>query len=202
MGHRVDEATEERLTMGLDLALGAIVLLSAIRGWLKGFLLQAIRLSGLVACVYVADPVRNLVKPYVGPHLPSIRPELMDRLLWWSSAALSYVLMVGVATLIVKLMRRQAFGESEPRRNDQFAGFVMGAAKGMVAAMFLASGVEKYALERVQGIAWAEEQGRTSKALKWNATYRPAAKIWESTPVKHFVEHVQRRGLTSPSSPG
>ena len=32
--------------MGLDLALGVIVLLAAIRGWLKGFVLQAIRLSG------------------------------------------------------------------------------------------------------------------------------------------------------------
>src|SRR4051794_39139869 len=102
MGHRVDEATEERLTMGLDLALGAIVLLSAIRGWLKGFLLQAIRLSGLIACVYVADPVRNVTKPYVLPHLPSVRPELVDRLLWWSAAAVSYVVLVGLASVIVK----------------------------------------------------------------------------------------------------
>ena len=81
--------------MGLDLALGVIVLLGAIRGWLKGFILQAIRLSGVVACVYAADPVRDLAKPYVVPHLPSIRPELVDRLIWWSAAAVSYVCWSG-----------------------------------------------------------------------------------------------------------
>ena len=45
--------------MGLDIALGIMVLLGAIRGWFKGFVLQAIRLSGLVGCVYAAGPVRD-----------------------------------------------------------------------------------------------------------------------------------------------
>src|SRR4051794_40995542 len=126
--------------MGLDLALGVVVLLGAIRGWLKGFVLQAIRLTGLVACVYAADPVRDLVKPYVLPHLPSIRPELVDRIIWWSAAAVSYVVLVGLATLVHKLSRRQAFGIAEPRRNDQYAGFALGAVKGVLVAMFLVSG--------------------------------------------------------------
>jgi uncharacterized membrane protein required for colicin V production len=186
--------------MGLDLALGVVVLLAAIRGWLKGFLLQAIRLTGLVACVYVADPVRNLTKPYVLPHLPSVRPELIDRLLWWSSAAVSYVVLVGLASLIVKYSRRQAFGIAEPMRNDHYAGFMLGAFKGVITAMFLAAGVQKYAVERVEGISWAEEQVRTSKVLKWNAQFEPVAKIWASQPVRHFVEHVQRQGLTSPEA--
>ena len=184
--------------MGLDLALGVIVLLGAIRGWLKGFILQAIRLAGVVACVYAADPVRDLVKPYVVPHLPSIRPELVDRLIWWSAAAVSYVVLVGLATMIYKLSRRQAFGLAEPRRNDQYAGFTLGALKGLVVAMFLVSGLERFAVERVKGIAWAEEQVQTSKVLKWNAQYQPVARIWASPPVKHFVDHVQRMGLKNP----
>jgi uncharacterized membrane protein required for colicin V production len=185
--------------MGLDLALGAIVLFSAIRGWLKGFLLQAIRLSGLVACVYAAEPVRNLAKPYVLSHLPSIRPELVGRLLWWSSAAVAYVVLVGLATLILKFSRRQPFGIAEPNRNDQYAGFVLGALKGLVVAVFLAAGLQDYALRRIEGIAWAEEQARTSHVLKWNARYEPAAKIWSSPPVQHFVAHVQRMGLANPA---
>ena len=51
--------------MGLDLALGGLVLLAAIRGWFKGFVMQAVRLSGLVACVYAADPIRDQVRPRV-----------------------------------------------------------------------------------------------------------------------------------------
>jgi uncharacterized membrane protein required for colicin V production len=186
--------------MGLDLAVGVIVLLGAIRGWLKGFILQAIRLTGLVACVYAADPVRDAVKPYVVPHLPSIRAELIDRLIWWSAAALAYVVLVGLATTIYKLSHRPAFGIGEPRRNDQYAGFTLGALKGLVLAMFVVAGLERYAVERVKGMAWAEEQVKNSKVLKWNAEYQPVARIWASPPVKHFVDHVQRMGLRNPET--
>jgi uncharacterized membrane protein required for colicin V production len=186
--------------MGLDLALGVIVLLAAVRGWLKGFLLQAIQLTGLVACVYVADPVRDLVKPYVVPHLPSIRPELVDRLLWWSAAAVSYVVLVGLATLITHHYRRQAFGLAEPRRNDQYAGFALGALKGAVVALFLVAAIERFALERIKGITWAEEQLQTSKAVKWNDQFQPVPRIWASPPVQHFVNHIQRMGLKAPPS--
>jgi uncharacterized membrane protein required for colicin V production len=186
--------------MGLDLTLGVIVLVAAIRGWLKGFVLQAIRLAGLVACVYVADPVRDLAKPYVIPHLPSIRPDLVDRLLWWSAAAVSYVVLVGLATLIFRYSQRQAFGLAEPRRNDQYAGFALGALKGLVFALFLVAGLEKSALVRVKGIGWADEQVQSSKALKWNAQFQPVARIWASPPVRHFVDHIQRMGLNTPPS--
>jgi hypothetical protein len=40
--------------MGLDLTLGALVLLWAIRGWFKGLVVQAIGLAGLVGAVYGA----------------------------------------------------------------------------------------------------------------------------------------------------
>jgi uncharacterized membrane protein required for colicin V production len=200
IGHRAGSATVETLTMGLDLVLGVIVVVTAIRGWLKGFTLQAIRLAGLVACVYLADPVRDLAKPYVLPQLPSIRPELLVRLLWWTAAALAYVVLVGLAMLILKFSRRQAFGIAEPRRNDQYAGFALGAAKGVVIALFLVAGLQKYAFDRVKSIAWAQEQVSSSFAVRWNEQYQPATKIWSSPPVQHFVDHVQRMGLSTPGS--
>ncbi len=138
--------------MGLDLALGGLVLVMAIRGWLKGFLLQAIRLAGLVLCVYAADPVRDQIKPRVIGYLPTIRPELVDRMLWWSSAVAAYLIIVGLASLAVKLHRRQPYGmEEESRRGDQFAGSLLGIAKALVLAMFLVDGVEKYAIAAPQG---------------------------------------------------
>jgi uncharacterized membrane protein required for colicin V production len=188
--------------MGLDLVLGVIVLVTAIRGWLKGFTLQAIRLAGLVACVYMADPVRDLAKPFVLPQLPSIRPELLVRLLWWSSAALSYVVLVGLATVILNFSRRQAFGIAEPRRNDQYAGFALGAFKGLIVVLFLVAGLEKYAFDRVKAIAWAHEQVSSSFVVSWSERFQPATKIWTSPPIQHFVDHVQRMGLSNPDSSG
>jgi uncharacterized membrane protein required for colicin V production len=187
--------------MGLDLALGAIVLLAAIRGWLKGFFLQAIRLSGLVACVYLADPVRDQTKPYLIRYLPSIRPELSDRLFWWISAIASYFVVVALANLVVKLVERHVVGESEAGRNDQFAGFVLGACKGLISAFFLAAAVQAHSDDLVRWIPWAEEQVQTSKSLKWNAKYQPVTRIWGSMPVKHFVEQIRRHGLSVPSAP-
>ena len=92
--------------MGLDLALGAVVLLAAIRGWLRGFVSQAVRLSSFVGCFYLADPVRDQLRPYVLPRLPKVDPALMDRILWWTSAVASYVVVVGLASLAIKMMRR------------------------------------------------------------------------------------------------
>jgi uncharacterized membrane protein required for colicin V production len=185
--------------MGLDLALGCLVLLNAVRGWLRGFLIQATHLGGLVACVYVADPLRDLVKPEVAKYLPTIAPGLMDRLLWWSSAVVAYIVMVGVASLVIKMHRRQPFGEVEPDRTDQFAGFLLGTGKGLLVAAFLTAGLEKYALETIQGVDWAREQAKTSTVLRWNADYRPVARIWSMPPVQHYVAHVRRMGLNGPS---
>jgi uncharacterized membrane protein required for colicin V production len=186
--------------MGLDLAFGAIVLLLAIRGWLKGFIAQAIRLAGVVACVYAADPVRDLVKPYISPHLPSVGPELVDRLLWWLAAAVCYVVLVGLASVVHNVSRRRTFGLDEPRRNDQYAGFALGAVKGLIVALFLVAGLDRYVLARAKGVAWAEDQLQASKVLKWNAQYQPVAWIWASPPIRHFVDHIQRMGLNPPAA--
>jgi len=127
----------------------------AIRGWLKGFVLQAIRLGGLVACVFAADPVRDVSKPEILPYLPTIRPELIDRGLWWTSAVLSYVVLVGFASLAVKLYRRKPFGLEERNRSDQIAGSMLGIAKGFVLVAFLTAGIQQYALGHLQSLPWA-----------------------------------------------
>ncbi len=180
--------------MGLDLALGAVVL---VRGWLRGFVSQAIRLSGFVGCFYLADPVRDQARPYVLTRLPKVDPALMDRMLWWASAVASYVVVVGLATLAIKLMRRpDASGKPEARRDDQFAGFLLGAAKGGLVAVLLTAAVQKYGLEAARRSEWANRQIENSKALVWNQKYQPVPKIWESPPVRRFVEHIQRNGLS------
>ncbi len=185
--------------MGLDLTLGVIILIAAFRGWFQGFVSQAVRLGGVIACVYLAEPVRDYTKPHVLPYLPSIQPELVDRLLWWVSAAVSYVVLVGAASLIIRMTRRPEIpGISQAGRNDQFAGFLMGAAKGTLIAAFATAGVQKYALDQIKTVAWAEEQVKTSWALQWNEAYQPVPRIWSSPPVRHFVNYVERMGLRKP----
>jgi uncharacterized membrane protein required for colicin V production len=185
--------------MGLDLALGGLVLLMAIRGWLRGFVLQAIRLAGLVASVYVAAPVRDQVKPFAVDYLPTIRPDPLDRLLWWASAVVSYFVIVGIASLIVAVSRRQPYGLAEPNRSDQFAGFGLGMIKGLLAAAFIVAGVHKHGESYLTKVDWAQQQTKESFAWDWNARYHPAARVWTSQPVQQFVTHVQR-AYGNPSS--
>lgn len=181
--------------MGLDLALGGLVLVAAIRGWLKGFLVQAIRLGGLVASVYLAAPVRDQIKPYVAGQLPSMQPELLDRMLWWASGVGAYLVLVGVASVIVAVSRRQTFGIAEPNRSDQFAGFGLGVVKGLVVASFVVAGLQKYAEPQMAKVSWAEEQKKESWAWMWNRKYHPAARIWAAPPVQSFVNQIQSMGL-------
>jgi uncharacterized membrane protein required for colicin V production len=183
--------------MGLDLALVGLVLFVAIRGWLKGFVVQAIRLAGLVAAVYAAAPVRDEVKPYLVDQLPTMRPELLDRMLWWASAVVGYFVIVGVASLIVAVSRRHTFGLAEPNRGDQFAGFGLGVLKGLVIASFVVAGLQKYGGEQIAKVDWAEAQKKESFAWMWHEQYRPAAKIWSAPPVQSFVNHIQKMGLMS-----
>ncbi len=192
--------------MGLDVALVIVVLIAAIRGWLRGFVYQAVRLGGMVACVYLADPVRDQGKPYVLRYLPTIPPEVMDRILWWTAAVLSYIVLVGATTLVLKMTKRPEIPGVPPQRsrNDQFAGFLLGIAKGLLVAAFLTHGIQAHALKQVEAISWAKEQTTSSWALKWDSQFHPAARIWASVPVQHLVNHIQRRGLpgSAPSSPG
>lgn len=189
--------------MGLDLGLGGLILMMAIRGWLRGFVIQAIRLGGLVSSLYLADPVRALVRPYLEGHLPTIRPDLVDRLLWWASLVAAYLVTVGLATLVVALYRRPTFGgEAEPNRTDQFGGFLLGIAKGGLVAAVVVAGIQHYALGWLDGVAWAEKQTRDSKALAWNLRYRPAAQVWESPPVRQAVAYVRAKGIDgTPATP-
>jgi uncharacterized membrane protein required for colicin V production len=187
--------------MGLDVALGVVILIAAIRGWLQGFVFQVIRIGGLIACVYLAVPVRDQVKPFVLPYLPAIQPDLIDRLLWWISAGLGYVVIVGVSTLLLKITKRPEIPGIPPQRprNDQFAGFLLGIAKGGLIGVFLVAALQKYALKQIESIPWAEAQAKASLAIQWDGQYHPAVRIWNSVPVRHFVNHIQRMGLQSPA---
>ena len=183
--------------MGLDIALGGVILIAAIRGYFKGFLLQAIGLIALVACVYAADPVRDLARPYARELFPSIEAGLLDRLLWWSSAVASFVMMSGMAGWVVRSRRRRFRRDDEPDqgRSGAGAGFLLGALKGLVTAAFLAAGVLRYAPSRVEpGGAFASQLNR-SIAIAWAEKYRPAEQIWASRPVQAVLAHIRARGF-------
>ena len=92
--------------MGLDLALGVIILIAAFRGWFQGFICQAVRLASLVAACMRRFAVRTTPSLTSLPYLTTIQPDLVDRLLWWVSAVVTYLVLVGVAMLVVKMTRR------------------------------------------------------------------------------------------------
>ncbi len=120
---------------------------------------------------------------------------MLDRLLWWTSAVVSYIAMVGLGTLAVKLYRRRPYGEPEPNRADQFAGFLLAGGKATVIAAFLVGALDKYALTWIKQVSWATDLTKSSTALTWNEQYKPSERIWTAAPVQHFVAHVQKMGV-------
>jgi uncharacterized membrane protein required for colicin V production len=188
--------------MGLDLALAIVVLIAAFRGWLQGLISQTVRIASLIACVYLADRVRDYTKPYVAPYLATIQSDLVDRLLWWVSAVAVYVVLVGVAMLVIKMTRRPEIpGISQSGRNDQFAGFFLGGTKGLLLVAFMAAGIERYGSDQVKAVGWAEDQVKASWAMQWSEAYQPVRRIWSSRPVRHFVNHINRMGVQRPGEP-
>jgi uncharacterized membrane protein required for colicin V production len=186
--------------MGLDITLAAVIFLAAIRGWFKGFVYQAVRIGGLIGCVYLADPVRGQVRPYIAPHFTSIQPAMLDRILWWLACGVTYIVLVGTASLLISLARRpDEMGVKPPIPNDRFAGFLLGAAKGGLVAIFATAGIQEYTLSQLKAIPWTERQVNGSKALAWNQTYHPVPLIWQSPPIQQFVRHIQRMGM--PAAP-
>lgn len=182
--------------MGLDVAVGVVILIAAIRGWLQGFAYQVIRIAGLIAGVYLAAPVRDQVKPYVTSYLPAIPPNMLDRLGWWVAASVTYIVLTGTATLALNMTKRPEIPGMpfQRSRNDQFAGLFLGAAKGALIAAFLLAALETYGAKPLETMPWALEQTRSSQVLVWNRQYHPAERVWDSVPVRHLVNHVWVHG--------
>jgi uncharacterized membrane protein required for colicin V production len=189
--------------MGLDIALGVMVLVAAIRGWFKGFVLQAIHIAALVGCVYLADPLRDLARPYVRDYFPGVQPELLDRLMWWTGAVAAYLVTAGVAVSTVRLYRRRHYLEGlEPNRGDQGAGFLLGAAKGGLVVIFLAAGIGRHVPSYIQSGGWIAQQIERSWSIKLTHQYHPAEQVWNSVPVQTLVTRIRQRGLwEKPAAP-
>jgi hypothetical protein len=184
--------------MGLDIALGLMMLVGGIRGWFRGFLLQAIRLGGLIGSVYLAGPIRDLARPYLAPYLKTIDPSLLGRMLWWSSAVIAYLVIVGFASQAFRAYRRRPYGEPEPNRADQFGGFLLATGKTAVMMSFLIGAADRFVLGYIRQVPWAAEQAKTSQALVWHEQYRPADRIWAAPPVQMLVAHVRKMGVDAP----
>jgi uncharacterized membrane protein required for colicin V production len=183
--------------MGLDITLGVLVLLAGIRGWFKGFVRQAIPIAALVGCVFLAAPLRDLGRPYARDYFPSINHDVLDRLLWWTSAVVAYVATAGIAFSIVKSVRKRTYGEPEPNRADQGAGFTLGVAKGLIFASCLASAMRAYAPGYYNQAPFVEDQAKASHAMEWAERYRPAETLWKSHPVQTVVAKVKTGGMWS-----
>lgn len=183
-------------SMGLDVALGVIVLLWAIRGWFKGFVRQAIGLGALVGSFYLANPVRDLARPHLSAYLPSLRADVLDRLLWWTATVVCFVVITGLSSWVLRWRKpRTPYTPAEPNRADQGAGFLLGAAKGAIVVSFLASAFLQYIPRDAEPGNLVENQRQTSRALALSQEYQPAQLLWNSYPIQALVGHIRRNGF-------
>ncbi len=182
--------------MALDIAAGVIVLLASIRGYRSGFISQAIGLAAIVGCVYAADPLRDFALPYAQAKFPTIQAPLFAKLLWWTAAVLGFVVMAGLATTIVKLLKTKPYnGEPDRAPADLGGGFLLGTCKGAVLTAFLFWGLQSYEPAAAKLGPWVEKQLTTSKALALSRTHRPAERLWHAPPIQAFVTRVKSRGF-------
>lgn len=182
--------------MALDIAAGVIVLLASIRGFRRGFVAQAIGVAALIGCVYAADPLRDFALPYAQAKFPTIQAPLFAKLLWWTAAVLGFVLMAGLATTIVKLVKAKPYaGEPERDAADQGGGFLVGAAKGTIVTAFLLWGIQLHEDAAVKLGPWVQHQVETSRGLALSRKHQPAERLWNAPPVRAFVARVKSRGF-------
>jgi len=182
--------------MAIDIAAGVMILLASIRGLRRGFLAQAIGLAALIGCVYAADPLRDLALPYAQAKFPTIQAPLFAKLLWWVAAVLGFVVMAGLATTIVKLLKAKPYeGEPEKAPVDRGGGFVFGALKGAVVTAFLLWGLQAYEPAILKLGPWVEQQVTKSRVLMLSRTHHPAERLWHAVPVQAFVARVKSRGF-------
>ena len=131
-------------TMGLDVALGVIILIAAIRGWLQGFLYQAIR-HRRTDCVRVSGRAGPRSGEAVHPALLADDPSGPGGPALVVGCGVRHLCRAGGATtLALKMTKRPEIPGIPPQRsrNDQFAGFLFGIAKGALIAAFLAAGIQ------------------------------------------------------------
>ena len=183
--------------MGLDVALGLMILFGGVRGWFKGFLAQSIQIGGIIASVYLATPIRELVRPKIKSMLASVDPVVLEKLIWWGAVFLCYVLIRALASALINVTRRPPVPgvPADSRFGDRSAGFFFGLAKSAIVAAFLIAAMDEHAIKYLKSESWADEHVFQSYSLALSRKYRPAERIWTSEPVAHFVSYVRREGV-------
>ena len=158
--------------MALDIAAGVIVLLGVDPGISKGFVAQAIGLAALIGCVYAADPLRDLALPYAQAKFPTIQAPLFAKLLWWTAAVLGFVVMAGLATTIVKLLKTKPY-DGEPEGHGRPGGRIRAwRGQGERSSRVPALGAPAHEPAAVKLGPWVEQQIAKSRGLALSRTHQ------------------------------
>ena len=165
--------------MGLDLVLGLIILIAALRGWFKGFTNQAVRIAGFIACFYLADPVREQARPYVLAKLPTHRSRIAGP--------------DPLVDLRGRLVHRPGGiqhpghpvdahcpgpGVPRSRRDDRFAGSSSARPRDCFSWLSWPRAFRNTAIDLAHNFPWTERQTEGSYALQWTDRYQPVPRIW------------------------
>lgn len=183
--------------MGLDLALLLVVAIFGIRGLMSGFVIPVVKLTALVSAFYLAGPIRDACQDNVHPYFSAIEAATFSKILWWALVFISYIVMAGLASLMVKLADRKLPKDFPGRGLSKAGGLILGLAKGGLLAALVATGALNYG-PKLQSLFDVESILSESQATAWVKDNQPIDTVWNWSPVVSFRTHVYDKGWFQP----
>lgn len=179
--------------MGFDLGFLLLTVIFAIQGLFKGFAMPVLRLSGLVLCVFLAEPLWQLSYEPLQEYFTSISPDIFKKIVWWGCVFLAYFLYVGVLGTILRYLGEQISRRFDLNPLNQALGLGLGVAKGLVVSILLATLFQAYrtGIERLPNMT---DQFDRSRAIEFVRDNQPVSTVWNNELVREFRAHIHKRG--------
>lgn len=130
--------------MWIDVAMGLVLALGALRGFRVGFAKPMVHLTGLVAGLLAAEPLSHWVAEHAGERLAFLPAAIRPAALFFACLVAMYAVLTLVGCSYLRWYRTQFLGENKPSFGDRFVGIGLGLVKGAIVIYIAAFGASRF----------------------------------------------------------